>query len=250
MGQENQLLVSRAATLALNRTGSGVDWGAGASRSTNKVGNAMSNFCAECGARLTANAQFCSECGSPVGGNLSHARPSAGSRLHVAAANAPKSIGSRIAKNAWATVGISFAVICAGIAMAMLRPFGQAVADAQNRSLLEKSLRDEAVEVNKGLPMMLSSDTRIDEVHAGPGLVATYRLTVINLPAPGQAAPALDTNVLTANVAKLVCSTPDLQPYLDTDVNVVFDYHDKNGGNLAQVNVPLRKCATLGTAAP
>lgn len=100
----------------------------------------------------------------------------------------------------------------------------------------DEALLQSAVEMNRTLPMMVDKDTRLDATTAGPGRRFTYSYTLIN-----HAVADLDVSVLQNGLRPSLIanykSLPQMKEFRDANVELHYQYKDKNGAFVADIMV-------------
>lgn len=96
--------------------------------------------------------------------------------------------------------------------------------DTVIKVLLDKT----ANELNKTCPMMVDSETRLDNATSLPGNVFQYNYTIVNY-----IKDSLDVDALKANlepgILNQIKTNPELKLFRDNDVTLAYSYADKNG---------------------
>jgi hypothetical protein len=104
----------------------------------------------------------------------------------------------------------------------------------------ESQLAFSASELNKGLPMMVDSETRLDSTIALQNTF-TYKYTMINY-----ALSDLDvgkfTEVMTKQTTNVVCTTPDMANFIKNKTIVNYIYFDKDSKHLSKVLIDTANC--------
>ena len=112
---------------------------------------------------------------------------------------------------------------------------------------VEAELVAAAKEFNANLPMMVDSVTRWDTTLPGPGRRLTYLYTL-----PSHNAEEVMRTDFAANLAErapsAVCSSTEMKPLIDLDVVVVYIYRDKDGIEVAKIEVAKPDCLALAKA--
>lgn len=106
---------------------------------------------------------------------------------------------------------------------------------------VESALRTMVNEANRGMPVLLDQDTRMDSLVAGPGAMLTYMYTLTTLRAGEVDRSALEQRI--RGPIKLgVCSAPDLQEFFQYGVTLRYYYRGSDGGFAAQGDVTPKDC--------
>lgn len=100
----------------------------------------------------------------------------------------------------------------------------------------DRVLIQTASELNKTLPMMVDSETRLDTTVPGPGKKFTYVYTLVN-----QDGSNLDATVLQNKLKPKILAgykTSDaMKVFRDANVEMDYQYKDKNGNFLCKISV-------------
>jgi hypothetical protein len=118
---------------------------------------------------------------------------------------------------------------------------GKTVGTAAASPSMEKSLTEAAGKLNMQFPKMIDSDTRIDRVSAGPGLLFTYHHTFIN-----STVRDVDMNLFNVTFSNdlrmKVCANSDMRPMFKSGVTAVYTYQSREGKTIGSVNVTPKQC--------
>lgn len=91
-------------------------------------------------------------------------------------------------------------------------------------------------EMNKKMPIMVDSETRLDNVSPLPGKSFVYNYTLVNDTIERLDVPAIKSAML-PQITNRALTTADFKPILDEGVIVIFKYFDKNGKYLFEIPV-------------
>ncbi|MEO9475744.1 MAG: hypothetical protein ABJG41_09420 [Cyclobacteriaceae bacterium] len=98
----------------------------------------------------------------------------------------------------------------------------------------DKVMMKAASELNETCPIMVDSDTRLDNCIALPDNIFQYNYTLVNYTIED-----LDIEILRDNLEPMllntVSSNPDLQMFRENGVTMAYDYKDKNGLHLLKI---------------
>ncbi|MFL0087961.1 hypothetical protein V2550_04745 [Tenacibaculum maritimum] len=100
----------------------------------------------------------------------------------------------------------------------------------------DKAMMKAASEINKSCPIMVDSDTRLDNAVAMPENVFQYNYTLINL-------DKSEINVeeireyIEPNVVNNIKTNTDMKDYKENKVTMAYNYRDKNGVFILKINV-------------
>jgi hypothetical protein len=121
-----------------------------------------------------------------------------------------------------------------GIIFALLAYFG--VQQLFKASSIDKQLINIANDMNKLLPMMGDSETRLDNTMAFPDKVFQYTYTLINYDAE-----SIDTvemkRFMETNIKNNLKTNPQMQWQRDNKVTLRYYYKDKNGMYVCTITV-------------
>jgi len=97
--------------------------------------------------------------------------------------------------------------------------------------VIDKKLLEASQEVNKNLPMMLSSGLRVDSTMALPDKTFQYVLTLINVSKDELNLEELK-KISYKEVLNNVKTSSDLKPFRDNKVTLIYLYKDKNNNEI------------------
>jgi len=101
---------------------------------------------------------------------------------------------------------------------------------------LDKVMMKTASEINQSCPMMIDSETRLDNTIVLPANVFQYNYTLINMEKETVDVTALK-NYLEPNITNFVRTNPDMKFQRDSKVTVNYYYKDKDGNYLFTISV-------------
>lgn len=113
---------------------------------------------------------------------------------------------------------------------------GRAVID--NTGLFNKGFDSQLVavasEINKKCPMTIDAETRLDTTVALPGNKFQYMYTLVNFKKD-----QIDVDTLKKTMRPSILNTiktnPDLKTFRDNNVTMIYNYRDKNGVTVMQL---------------
>lgn len=114
----------------------------------------------------------------------------------------------------------------------------------QSPEWVESDLQTVVTEINRDGPILIDEYTRLDGASAGPGLVLTYRYTLIET----DVEQILDStlrdfeNDMGKAIRSTTCDDPDTKSLLDAGVRFVYRYNDASGIFVTQIEVDGRDC--------
>ncbi len=98
-------------------------------------------------------------------------------------------------------------------------------------------------ELNRSLPMMVDSETRLDNA-MGFNKILKYNNTLINYTA-NEISPSNIFNALDKKITNSVCTSKEMKIFLDNDVTISYSYSGKNGKHIIDIKVSKSKCLTI-----
>ncbi len=98
-------------------------------------------------------------------------------------------------------------------------------------------------ELNSNLPMMVDSETRLDNV-VGFNKILKYNNTLINYTA-SEISPSDVFNALDKKITNSVCTSKAMKIFLDNDITISYSYGGKNGKYIMDIEVSKSKCLTI-----
>ncbi len=113
---------------------------------------------------------------------------------------------------------------------------GQAIIDVFKKPVLEKNLVEAANLINKNCPMMIDSETRLDNAIAIPNNIFQYNYTLINMVKESINIDEM-RQYLEPNIINFVKTQPDMKTMRDNKTTVNYSYKDKEGVFLMTISV-------------
>ncbi|MDO3382462.1 hypothetical protein [Gilvimarinus algae] len=113
-------------------------------------------------------------------------------------------------------------------------------AQTQRASKLNEALKQGASEMNNGLPIMVDSETRLDSTSGG-NMSFRYNLTMVNL-SPEDLDLEGFTNEMQPLLVNKVCTTKEMQVFIENGVPVTYSYYGKGGKHFASFTVEPDHC--------
>ena len=101
---------------------------------------------------------------------------------------------------------------------------------------LDDAMMKIASEINESCPIMIDSETRLDNTITLPSKVFQYNYTLINMEKEAVDIIMLK-NHLEPNITNFVRTNPDMKFQRDNKVTVNYYYKDKNGNYLLTISV-------------
>jgi len=101
------------------------------------------------------------------------------------------------------------------------------------QNIFDKNLVQTANQLNKNLPVMLDSETRLDSTMALPGKKFSYYYTLVNY-----SVDELDIenfeNIMKPTILNGLKTNSDLKGFRDNKVTMIYFYKDKNGNEIVK----------------
>ena len=124
-------------------------------------------------------------------------------------------------------------IVVAAVVGSML---GKYLIDGINgqRNIFDKKLIETANQLNRNLPLLLDSETRLDSTMALPDKKFTYFYTLINYSTEEIDIEILKEN-LEPNILNNIKTSTDLKKFRENKVTMVYLYRDKNGNEILKL---------------
>ena len=100
----------------------------------------------------------------------------------------------------------------------------------------DKQLMKIASELNESCPIMVDSETRLDNTVALPNHVFQYHYTLMNNTAD-EIDPEVFEKDLESRLINSIKESPDMKTFRDNDVTMNYSYSDKNGRFIAKISI-------------
>jgi len=101
---------------------------------------------------------------------------------------------------------------------------------------LDKMLMKTASEMNELCPVMIDSETRLDNAIALPAKTFQYNYTLVSTEKDSVDIVVMK-DILEPRIRTFVCTSPDMKTFRDNKVTVNYYYSDKNGNYLLTISV-------------
>jgi hypothetical protein len=105
-----------------------------------------------------------------------------------------------------------------------------------NTSAFDKALMQTASEINESCPIMIDSETRLDNTIALPDKVLQYNYTLVNMEKDSIDLQGLK-NYLEPNVTNFVKTSPDMETFRENNATINYYYKDKSQVYLFTISV-------------
>jgi hypothetical protein len=105
-----------------------------------------------------------------------------------------------------------------------------------SESKVFKELMDVAGEINKVLPAMADKETRFDNTMALPGRKVVYNYTLINY-LKEEIDTVMFINALKKELMNNIKTTPDMEPFRNLNVIMIYRYRDKENNHICNIVV-------------
>lgn len=129
--------------------------------------------------------------------------------------------------------------------VALALPFGSANAGwfkkHPSATNAESFIASSAETVNKQLPVMVDSNTRMDRVVPGPGLLFTYQYTITNLRYSAAAARYIQGE-FADELRPKICANEKLHVFFKQGVNISYSYSGTDGVPIGAFLVTAKQC--------
>jgi hypothetical protein len=102
------------------------------------------------------------------------------------------------------------------------------------RNIFDKQLVEAANQINKNLPIMVDSETRLDSTMALPNKKFTYIYTLINYTQEEIDSDELK-ELLEPNILNNIKTNSDLEEFRENKVTMVYLYKDKTGNEILKL---------------
>ena len=93
---------------------------------------------------------------------------------------------------------------------------------------IETELKSTSQQMNRGCPVMVDKETRLDATAGGPGNMFTYSFTLVNYEVQDINVPAL-RETMRPHLVDMVKSNPAMTLFRSNRVTLVYKYRDKRG---------------------
>lgn len=136
-------------------------------------------------------------------------------------------------------VGIFIIVVFAGGIGKIVGKFtSERFFEGKKESEIDAVLVQAASRINKNLPMMVDSATRLDST-VGFNKQFRYHYTMINYPAE-ELDPKGFADIMRPQLIKKVCTT--MESFMNNGVSVTYAYYGKNGKQFTTITVQPSQC--------
>ena len=104
----------------------------------------------------------------------------------------------------------------------------------KSKNIIDKELMRAAGEINKHLPIMVDSETRLDSTIALPDKTFQYAYTIINFSKEELNLEELENN-LRPMILNNIKTNSDLKHFRDNKVTMIYSYRDKNNNEVLKL---------------
>lgn len=115
--------------------------------------------------------------------------------------------------------------------------------ESKDKPNFNQILLETVNELNNNLPMMIDSETRLDNA-VGFNKILRYNNTLINYTANEISANDL-FNALDTKITNSVCTSVEMQVFLDNDITINYAYSGKNGKYIMVIEITKSKCLNI-----
>lgn len=105
---------------------------------------------------------------------------------------------------------------------------------------LDNALLKAASEMNKKLPMMIDSETRLDTTTGG-NKTFQYNYTLVNYSAANISSQEIH-NALEQKIINGVCTTKEMEAFVKKGVTVAYAYYGNDGKQITVISVAPSQC--------
>lgn len=113
---------------------------------------------------------------------------------------------------------------------------GEAIVGVIKKPNIEKALQETAQEINKNCPMIIDSETQLDNAIALPGNIIQYNYTLINVVKETINIEEI-RHFLEPTIINYVKTQPEMKVMRDNKTTFNYSYRDKNGVFLMLIKV-------------
>lgn len=99
---------------------------------------------------------------------------------------------------------------------------------------IDKQLTKATSEINKNCPIMVDSQTKLDNTISLADNILQYNYTLVNLLKDSINVNELE-NSIKPNILNTIKTSPDLETFRNNDVTIAYNYKDKNGVHLFKI---------------
>jgi len=114
---------------------------------------------------------------------------------------------------------------------------------SNNEVNFNKILIETVSNLNSNLPMMIDSETRLDNA-TGFNKILQYNNTLINYTA-NEISVNDFFNALNQKIINKVCTSKEMQIFLNNDITIKYEYRGKNGKHIMVIDITKSKCSTI-----
>jgi hypothetical protein len=196
-------------------------------------------FCRQCRSTVDQSMSFCPKCGNKL--NLvEHLSQSSISSVAATQSLNKNNILKTLGKIC-AVIGLLIVIAFAG---AIGKNIGRSTAKEYEKEKLDVAIEKELIktsqQINKQLPMMVDSETRLDTTIC-TGKNVAYKYTMINL-----SEKDLDINAFIKEIKPMLlknqCSNENMVKMLKIGVQYSYMYQDRNGTLVTAININKNDC--------
>ena len=179
--------------------------------------------CPNCAAVNTSSAKYCKQCG--------HSLP----KPVVETSDEPVYVSSESRNRRNNIIGAVTGIVVFGIVIFGVTQFFDKQEFLKPQSF-DNVMMQVASEINKSCPIMVDSETRLDNVIALPDNVFQYNYTLINYSKEDVNVNDIIKNI-EPGIINNVRTNPDMQIYRDNKTTMNYFYKDKNGEFINKISV-------------
>ncbi|WGS60571.1 hypothetical protein [Vibrio lentus] len=149
-------------------------------------------------------------------------------------------------KSIWKVLGsigvVIIIIIAGGIGKLVGNTSSEAYSESKKESELDSALMQAASQINQNLPMMVDAETRWDST-SGFQKQFRYSYTLVNYAAEDLDPKSIKTS-MQSQLINSVCTTKEMQIFVNNGVPVIYAYYGKNGKQVTTITVHPSSCET------
>jgi hypothetical protein len=131
----------------------------------------------------------------------------------------------------WITTTVAFALLFAAAQLG-----GEKIASLLRKPSFDKEMMAVASEINQSCPIMVDSETRLDNVVSMPNKVLQYNYTLINKSKEDINIEVMESE-LARNIPNYIRTNPSMKTLRDFKTTFIYFYRDKEGDYLLSIEV-------------
>lgn len=136
--------------------------------------------------------------------------------------------------------------IFVGLAVLIVHCTGDGDSDGNRNQTLQSILEETAVKMNENLPRTTNQGTRIDSVSTAE-MTIIYNNTLIDSTLNNMDREHFE-NEIKPNLIQFVCTSDQLDVFIDNGITVNYNYFDKTGKQFTEIKVSQVLCAAYDSS--